>query len=492
MRTLRNTISWIFLAWIVLVWSSLEIAGAAAAADNALRIRPYQKNTRYWQYQGRPVMLLGASRTDHIFLLDDLESHLDAIAAIGGNYVRNTMSQREEQHLKPYKLLPDGKFDLSQWNDDYWQRFENMLRWTAEREIIVQIEIWDRFDYTDAHGWNIWQMSPWRPANNINYTSVETGLADTYPDHPSEDKQPFFHSIPGMQKYQARYDVVRRHQQRFVAKLLSYSLGYGHLLYCVNNETSTEAAWGRYWIQFIKRKAEEQGVTVCTTDMFDDAFDADKAEHTPVIFDDAEHYMFADVSQVNSQIYDDAHWERLRLLLKHINKHPRPTNHVKIYGGGYSSWGSGALEDAVERFWRDLLGGSAAVRFHRPHRGSGLTERTTGSIKAARLLETLMPFWELTPRMDLLSARQSNEAYLAARPGKQYALYFTHGGSVGLDLSAAPGRFEITWISVSEGVTTRTTSARVYARTEQSIEGGRVVTLSAPYKGGWIAALVRK
>ena len=82
--------------------------------------------------------------------------------------------------------------------------------------------------------------------------------------------------------------------------------------------------------------------------------------------------------------------------------------------------------------------------------------------------------------------------YLAAKPGETYALYFTHGGSVGLDLTEAPGSFDVKWISVSEGVTTRTTSAKVYAQTKDSIEGGGVVTLSAPYKGGWVAALLKK
>ncbi|MFC1805940.1 DUF6298 domain-containing protein [Planctomycetota bacterium] len=463
-----------------------------AADKNADRIQPYARNKRYWQYKGKPVLLLGGSKTDHIFLLDDLEAHLDEMQAIGANYVRNTMSQREGKDLKPHKLLPNGKFDLNQWNQDYWQRFQNMLKWTAERDIIVQIEVWDRFDYTDAHDWNIWQKSPWRPANNVNYTTGQSGLADTYKAHPSQDKQPFFHTVPGMKRYQKKYDLIRRHQERFVAKMLSYSLGYGHVLYCMNNETSTSAEWGQHWIHFIKAAATEKGVTVCTTDMFDDAFDADKAEHTPIIFKDAGHYMFADISQVNSRVYDDTHWQRLQLLLRLINTHPRPTNHVKVYGGGYSSWGSGAPEDAVERFWRDILGGSAAVRFHRPGPGKELNERTKGSVRAARMLADLIGLWDVTPQMSLLSDRGDNEAYLAANPGERYALYFTHGGSVGLDLSGAPGTYGVTWISVSEGVTTQTTSTRVYARTKKTIEGGRVVTLSAPYKGGWVAALVKK
>ncbi|MBC8871506.1 MAG: hypothetical protein H8E44_18945 [Planctomycetes bacterium] len=481
-----------FVIAAAVVLNTLAVSQLPAEDKNADRIKPYDKNPRYWQYQGQPVMLLGGSKTDHIFLLDDLETHLDEMQAVGANYVRNTMSQREGKDLKPHKLLTDGNFDLDQWNQEYWQRFEDMLKWTAEREIFVQIEVWDRFDYTDARELNYWQISPWRPANNVNYTAEQTGLADQYTRHPSQDRHPFFHTIPGMPRYDKKFDLIRKYQEAFVAKMLSYSLDYGHVLYCMDNETSTPAEWGQYWIGLIKSKAAEKGVTVCTTDMFDDAFEAEQAEHTPIIFNDAEHYMFADISQVNSRNYDETHWESLQWLLRQVNTHPRPSNHTKIYGSGYKSFGTGGPEDGVERFWRNILGGSASARFHRPDSGNGLNDFAKGSIKAARILESLIKFWDITPQMDLVSNRESNEAYLAAKPGDSYALYFTNGGAVGLDLSGAAGSFDVTWISVSMGIPTQTSAAGGYRPMKKTIEGGGVVTISAPYKGGWVAAIVKK
>jgi hypothetical protein len=398
------------------------------------------------------------------------------------------MSQREGKDLKPHKLLANGKFDVDQWNAEYWKRFENMLKWTCEREIFVQIEVWDRFDYSTQH----WQISPWNPGNNVNYTYEQTGFAPEYPKHSGQDLQPFFHSIKGMTRYSKKLDRIRMYQEAFVAKMLSYSLDYGHVLYCMDNETSTPAQWGQYWIRFIKAKAAERGVTVCTTDMFDDAFRAEKAEHTALIFNDAEHYMFADISQVNSRNYDQMHWDALLWLLRQVNKHPRPSNHTKIYGSGYYTFGTGGPEDGVERFWRNILGGSASSRFHRPDAGNGLNDFAKASIKAARILEGLIKFWDITPQMDLLSDRESNEAYLAARPGESYALYFTNGGSVGLDLSGTSGSFDVIWISVSMGVTTRSSAAGRYRLMDKTIQGGRVVTVSAPYKGGWVVAIVKK
>ena len=478
-----------WFGFVAMIGIVLFHAGLSAAdSKNADRIKPYGENPHYWQYQGKPVLLLGGSKTDHIFLLDDLKTHLDEIQAVGANYVRNTMSQREGKALKPHELLTDGKFDLDRWNQEYWKRFGNMLKWTAEREIVVQIEVWDRFDYSTQH----WEISPWNPGNNVNYTYEQTGFAFEYPKHPSQDLQPFFHSIEGMERYSKKLDLIRIYQEAFVTKMLSYSLDYGHVLYCMNNETSTPAQWGQYWIQFIQAKAAERGVTVCTTDMFDDAFRAEKAEHTPLIFNDVEHYMFADISQVNSRNYDQKHWESLQWLLRKVNTHPRPSNHTKIYGSGYMSFGTGGPEDGVERFWRNILGGSASARFHRPDAGNGLNDFAKGSIKAARILESLIKLWDITPQMGLLSDRESNEAYLAAKPGESYALYFTNGGSVGLDLSSATGSFDVTWISVSMGIRTQTSAAGGYSLMKNTIQGGGVVAISAPYKGGWVVAIVKR
>ena len=203
--------------------------------------------------------------------------------------------------------------------------------------------------------------------------------------------------------------------------------------------------------------------------------------------------MFADISQVNSRNYDEEHWETLQWLLGQVNNtHPRPSNHTKIYGSGYKGFGTGGPEDGIERFWRNIIGGSASARFHRPDSGNGLNDLAKACIKAARILEGLIKFWDITPQMDLLSARESNEAYLAAKPGEQYALYFTNGGSVELDLSDARGPLDVTWISVSMGLCVQTAAALRHRPVPTTIEGGGVVTISAPYKGGWVAAIVKQ
>ena len=54
------------------------------------------------------------------------------------------MSARSDKgfEVQAFKRLPNGKYDLNQWNGEYWNRFERMLTLTRDRHIIVQIEIW--------------------------------------------------------------------------------------------------------------------------------------------------------------------------------------------------------------------------------------------------------------------------------------------------------------------------------------------------------------
>lgn len=451
---------------------------SAVGADDGGRIRPCDENRGYWQYKGQAVLLLGGSRTDHIFLLDDLESHLDEIAGVGANYVRNTMSQREGLELKAHKRLADGKFDLDEWNEEYWKRFADCLKWCSERDIIIQIEVWDRFDFSQEH----WANSPWRPANNVNYTTSQTGLADNYPVHPWRDKQPFFHTIAGMKLYDKRNDLIRKHQERFVDKMLSYSLDYGNVLYCMNNETSTNAAWGRYWMKFIKDRALKKGVSVCVTDMFDDGWKPQTSAKLRQAFDDPKVYDFIDISQVNSRTFNEDHWVNVYWLMKQGRKHPRPLNNTKIYSDGQTKWGSGTPVDGVERFWRNLIAGAASCRFHRPGGGIGLNDVAKACIRAARKVQSRVRFWDVEPRMDLLSDREKDEAYLAAEPGRQYILYFTDGGSVDLDMSSCAGTFDLRWVNI--------TSGQWHSRA--TIEGGKKVTVRAPAKRGWAATIVRK
>jgi hypothetical protein len=470
---------------ILYVWSvgTFVLAAATASAlgatsqravpvkpigTNADRIRPYAANPRYWQYKGKPILLLGGSKDDNLFQIPDLREHLDLMARIGANYIRNTMSDRPDFGYEVYPFLKraDGRYDLEQWNPEYWRRFSEMLQLTLERNIIVQIEVWDRFDYSQSR----WPIHPYNPANNVNYTFEQSGFKREYPNHPGVNDQPFFFTTPD----QRNNTVVFRYQQRFVDEMLRRSLPYPNVLYCMDNETSGDEKWGAFWARYIRQKATQAGVDVFLTEMWDD-WDITSATHLRTL-NHPELYNFVDVSQ-NNHNKGDLHWDRFQKVRASIAGMPRPINTVKTYGADGGRFGS--TSDGIERWWRHLIGGAAGVRFHRPDSGIGLSEPAIASIKAARLVEQRVKFWQTEPANHLLTDRQEAEAYLTARPGTAYALFFPHAGRVGLDLSAYRRRFEVRWISIDRGEPGAVTT----------VPGGSVLDLQTPAEGRWAATV---
>jgi len=123
----------VFAAALTSVFASVTPAPAKS-------IEIYKPNPAYWQYDGKPILLLGGSKEDNLFQIPDIKEHLDLLKSVGGNYVRNTMSSRDEGNVWPF-LKVSEKYDLDKWNGEYWERFENFLRLTQERDIIVQIEV---------------------------------------------------------------------------------------------------------------------------------------------------------------------------------------------------------------------------------------------------------------------------------------------------------------------------------------------------------------
>jgi len=470
------------IATLALVLITGTVSLVSAGDKNVDRIKPYAKNPRYWQYKGMPVLLLGGSKDDSLFQIPNLKKHLDELHAAGGNYIRNTMSDRPDHNFEvyAYRKLSGGKYDLKQWNDEYWRRFENLLKWTHERDIIVQIEVWDRFDYS---GLVRWGRHPYNPKNNVSYTTEESGLAVIYPKHPATNVQPFFHTIPRTSRYQKRYDIIRRHQQQFVEKMLSYSLKYGHVLYCMNNETSSSPQWGVYWSKHIQMSARKAGVFVQTTDMWDRNHSRPKLRADKLLrrtFDNADVYSYYDLSQNNSQS-GQLHWDNLQWALTHTSDKPRPINNVKIYGGPANRSHTATAKQAVRRFWRNVVGGSASSRFHRPDSGIGLTDEAKTHIKSMRLLVAELDIFRCKPdaKSKLLTNRDDGEAFLTFVPGKQYAVYFTDGGSVDLDLSGISGSFRMRWLDITGTKWKKT----------QTVKAGGRLKLTAPGKGQWVGLI---
>jgi hypothetical protein len=431
-------------------------------------IRPWTENPRYWSYKGEPVLLLGATNNDNLFQNQNLKGHLDSLKAVGGNYVRNTMSDRDAGDERAFAKNSDGLYDLNTWNEAYWEKFEHLLEWAEEREIIVQIEIWDRFDHARME----WEGDPYNPKNNVNYTYEEAKLDSLYPDHPGANKQPFFFTPPTLDDNR----VLLPFQQAFVEKLLSISLNYGNVLYCIDNETSGVEEWATYWADFIREHTG--GATIYLTQMWDD-WDLRSDMHKRTL-DHPQRYDFIDISQ-NSHKTEQENWDNAQYVFKYINDAPRPVNSTKIYGSDHGPWLDRGISSshAIETFFRNILGGFATSRFHRPPHGLSLSPQSSAAIQTIRKIEEKVQFWEVEPMMELLKNREDNEAYLVGKEGEKYLIYFPSSGEVEVRLQ---GSYDLHWIDVTDG----------QWKQEEEVEANGGLSLSPPGQKGHIAVLLKK
>ena len=442
MSTMIKTKTTLILITIVILRSMTLTGQSVSNADDDFKgIKPYIQNQWYWQYLGEPIILRGGSDDDNPFQWTgkELIDQLDLLASVGGNYLRNTMSDRDEGNIYAFKKVGEDKYDLTQWNEAYWERLTLFLDESSKRNIIVQLTLWDQFDI----GGRRWDRHPWNPERNINMQpGTWKGREDFYStvDRNASDELDF--------------------QEKYIDKLLSVCLKYDNVLYNINNESSESGGWENFWADYIKKAAAKAGKEAYVTNMQLSA--ANAVRH---VMSNGDIFDFVDISQNNQDskgAKGKAHWDNLMFYREKIGSFgPMPMNNVKIYGAsdGNKNYSAGSETEAIDRFWRNIIGGCASARFHRPSSpdrpwGSGLNERVQTNLKALNMLLEKFDIFASTPHNDLLSPCVSvpsmMEAYASANIGQQYAIYFPQGRyKIDLDPWVYADKLKLQWLDIN-------------------------------------------
>ncbi len=486
----------------------LILAGPAMA-----RIQPYGENPFYWEYDGQPVLLIGASDRDNLFQWagegTKLTDHLDLLASCGGNYVRCTMSSREytsegfRWDVLPYPFAKaGGKYDLRRWNDVYWNKLSTLLSEARKRGIIVQIELWDRWNESgdSTKSGNGWYDSPWNPNNNVNYKWSDSPLL-------KPGKTDFYNSF----HYAALKNdpVLLPLQQRFVGKIIDTVIdgGFDNVIYQIDNESGIgdeSLEPDPYWARFAREYARSKGsgeLYICTQRRFHSPTpyktktfrDWNNPEIRVPILDAA--FNYCDISQNNGTV-GQAHYDNLLWFRSKVREYgPRPINNVKAYhfnwpiGGNFRNRTPGTDAEAGARLWRAVFAGAASFRFHRRtyFRRSGILDGLGLSVLARQHLRSMRLFLEgvslfsMDPHNDLLSGRSDDEAYCLAEPGRQYTVFFTGCAdrSVVLNLADCSGELRLRWLDVAQSR---------WSNGDKTVKGDACM-LHSPGPGQWVAVL---
>ncbi|MFW5980569.1 MAG: DUF6298 domain-containing protein [Halanaerobiaceae bacterium] len=446
-------------------------------------LKPYEKNPAYWQYKGKPILLVGGSDEDNPFQWTNkkLTEHLDLLVESGGNYIRNTMSDRDEGNVYAFKKTDENKYDLNRWNDEYWNRLQYFLEETEKRDIIVHLTLWDQHDHVN----NRWDNHPWNPDNNINYSLEKENNSDV-----------FYSSIKD------KREKIIKYQKQYINKILSLSINYDNILYNINNESWAGHEWENFWAKYIYKNAEQKGKEVQITTMH---MRAESSVRT--MMDKPDLFSFTDISQNNQDAFGNSGQKHMDFLLKWrkiIHSYfdsPRPINNVKIYGGEKGkNYKAGTAVQAVERFWRNIFGGSASSRFHRPESawGIGLSPRAQKNLKALKLFQEYFDIFQSSPHNELIVSeneghysvpREDNEAYCMADLGDKYAVYFPAEGTVKIDPLVYVDKVKLRWLDINKCSWTETEYIEVEWSKQHNVKRKGRIRLVNPENTSRIALL---
>lgn len=188
-------------AGFIAICAALAASTAALAAEKPLSLHP--DNPRYFLFRGKPTVLVGSTEHYGAVINRDFDyvRYLDALVASGLNVTRifsgqyrerpgkfgilpsfgrefeiveNTLAPHVNAYVGPWARVPGtraadggGKFDLTQWNPEYFHRLTDFVAQASRRGIMVEISLFSPY-YTNAVGNHLWDISPWNAANNVN------------------------------------------------------------------------------------------------------------------------------------------------------------------------------------------------------------------------------------------------------------------------------------------------------------------------------------
>ncbi|MBK8506461.1 MAG: hypothetical protein IPL46_32250 [Saprospiraceae bacterium] len=221
----------------IIIYSMIALA-SGTLGNELLQAQPISKdptNPHYLHYKGSPVLLItSAEHYGAILNLDfDYKVYLQTMADEGMNYTRiftgsyvevagsfgianNTLSPEAGRFLAPWSRTTEpslyeneGKFDLGQWDSEYFKRLHDFMIMAGKLDIIVEVTFFCA-TYQDAY----WIRHPFNPGNNVN------GLGDLTRQE--------FNTL--------KNEKVVKYQQDLVRKLTQELNPYDHVFFEICNE----------------------------------------------------------------------------------------------------------------------------------------------------------------------------------------------------------------------------------------------------------------
>lgn len=422
--------------------SLVLISVGAVNAAEPLALHP--DNPRYLTFRGKPALLVTSGEHYGAVLNRDFDyaKYLDALAAEGMNMTRifsgayceppgafkienNTLAPNEGRLICPWKRSDTpgykgggNKFDLTKWDEEYFQRLKDFVSIAHEKGIIVELALFCPM-YDEAQ----WTLSPMNAANNIN------GIGNVEKDH--------VHTLDTQKELLAAQDAMTR---KIVAELNSF----GNLYYEVCNEPYFGGVT-RAWHDHITNVIVDAEKTLPNKHLISWNVANDTAKvmdpHPAIsIFN----FHYAKPSAVS----DNYNLDKV-IGLNETGFKGTGDDYYRKQAWTFLLAGGGLYNNLDYSFCVGHEDGSFTVNDPTPGGGSPALRKQLFRLR--EFLESF-EFVKLTPSKKLVSSIANDAAFeMLAEAGQQYAFYTPNPKGVALTIDLPAGRYEGFWLDPVSG-----------------------------------------
>lgn len=426
-----------------------------AVATGPLRV--YPTNPRYFtDGSGRAVYLTGSHTWDNLqdsgenggsLGTFDYTAYLHFMASKNHNFMRMWVWEGGVNHNYyeplPYVRTSSGKYDLTQFNQAYFDRLRSRVTRARDRGIYVGIMLFQGWSILNAGYGNPWPLHPYNDGNNINGINGD-------PDGDGE----------GYEVHSLQVPAITDLQKAYIRKVVDTVNDRDNVLYEITNETPIHSKdWQYEMVRYIKdyeRTKPKQHMVGIT--MFGDGPDG---SNSAMFNSPADWVSPGNVKGADYQ-GDPPADNRGKVVIA-------DTDHIFGVGGG-RDWVWKTFTRGLNPMYMD------PIDFNQPDHLDPYYEQTRGirdDILAARsaMGHTLtyankMNLVAMTPRGDL-----SSTGYALANPGSEYLIYQPGSGSFTANLQSAT--YQMEWFNSATGQTS----------SGGSISGGGWRSFDPPFGG---------
>ena len=412
---------------------------ATARGAGPLSVDP--ANPRYFFDSHGSAIYLAGTYLDHEKIelgTQDFISYLDFLQQQKHNFTRlwaweqTPVTARAPLSTLPYerkgqRLALDGgpKFDLSRFDQTYFDQLRDRVSQAAERGIYVSVVLFQgvKAQSTAQDIKNSWSANPLNRDNNVNRIDGDT-------NHDGMGDEAFNLTIP----------AITSLQEAYVRKVVDTLNDLDNVLYEVSGDASLgTSAWQSYIVKYLK------------------SYEATKPNQHPVGIS------YLSGTRMDAVSNSPADW--LASYGADLNPPLATGGKVLLLEASSTLANSSTGHQSI---WQSFMRGYSAIDKEPDSLTSGISESLHGAIAQSIAYSKIVDIAAMQPSDAVCSS-----TYCLVKSGAEYLIYLPSGGSITVDLTGGQQNFSTDWFNSSGGQTIGGGLVR----------GGGTVTLASPFKG---------